>query len=64
MAEVLTSEQIANIFKEIDADNDGFITRQDLENTNFVISLFETTPNALNVCDLLYRASIAFMTEK
>jgi len=49
MAEILTNEQIANIFKEIDTNNDGFITRQDLEATNYAISLFESTPSAFNV---------------
>jgi len=28
--EQLSKEQIENIFKEIDKDNDGFITQQDL----------------------------------
>lgn len=38
--EPLSKEQIANIFKEIDQNHDGFITRQDLASTDFALSLF------------------------
>lgn len=38
--EPLTKDQITNIFKEIDQDHDGFITRQDLASTNYALSLF------------------------
>lgn len=38
--EPLSKEHITNIFKEIDQDHDGFISRQDLASTNFALSLF------------------------
>jgi Ca2+-binding EF-hand superfamily protein len=50
--EPLNKEQIANIFKEIDQDHDGFITRQDLASSDYAVSLFENNPSALGVSSL------------
>ena len=42
--EQISKEQIENIFKEIDKDNDGLITQQDLESTAYLDALFESHP--------------------
>ena len=45
----LSAPAIETIFKEIDTDKDGYITRQDLESTEYPLSLFGGNPMALNV---------------
>ena len=40
--EDLSKEQVENIFKEIDKDNDGFITQDDLLATEYFAGLFDT----------------------
>ena len=39
--EDLSKEQVENIFKEIDKDNDGFITQDDLLATDYFAGLFD-----------------------
>lgn len=62
--EPLTPAQIENIFKEIDADHDGLISRQDLASTDYALSLFENSPEALNVLPPTLRHSTASRTGK
>lgn len=47
--ESLTAPQIENIFKEIDQDHDGFITKHNLLASSYSLSIFDNHPVALSV---------------
>lgn len=57
--EPLTKAQIENIFKEIDQDHDGKITRENLTSTDYALSIFDNDPRALSVYNSSLRPSIA-----
>jgi hypothetical protein len=57
--EPLTKAQIENIFKEIDQDHDGKITRENLTSTDYALSIFDNDPTALSVYNSSLRPSIA-----
>lgn len=45
----LDQAKIENIFVEIDTDKDGLISAQDLENTEYALSIFAYSTEALGV---------------
>lgn len=64
MVETYTNQALADIFKSIDKDKDGYINRQDLESTDYAQSLFEGSPAALNVQYVTLRLSTLSTTAK
>jgi hypothetical protein len=62
--EVLSKEQIQAIFAEIDKDNDGLVSRQDVESTDYALTVFLNRPDVLNVPPLSFRPSPCSPTKR